>query len=123
MNSKSLIRVLCEFNSCDVEKLRETIIKNYPKNLAFLRTLLIRTTHLKINFPLIPDFLTYRGAVALFSHRGYKGITVDQYYLVRHKIDLKYPFLQCLAVRGGSGHISYFPLEVLEIIDIDGLKI
>jgi hypothetical protein len=48
----------------------------------------------------------------------YLGITVDQYYLCKHKYDLQHPYLPCIALKGGGDHIDYFPLEVLEVLNL-----
>lgn len=78
---------------------------------------------MKENVVIKPDFITNRSAQILFSFRGYKQVTVDQYYFIKHNIDLFYPHLPCLAVKGGGDHKFYFPLELIEIIDLDSLKL
>jgi hypothetical protein len=46
------------------------------------------------------------------------GLTVDQYYFVRHNTDLEFPYLPCVGIMGGNNHISFFPLEILETIEL-----
>jgi hypothetical protein len=48
------------------------------------------------------------------------GLTVDQYYFVRHNTDLEFPYLPCVGIMGGNNHVSFFPLEILETIELIG---
>lgn len=136
--NKNLVKALCELNKCEPENLQEFIRRNYHKNYDFIKGIIIFTKnfikllflenvlitkHLKKNIVIKPDFITNRSAVNLFSHRGYKKITVDQYYFIKHKIDLSCPNLPCLAIKGGGDHKYYYPMEVIEIIDIENLKL
>lgn len=121
--NKNLVTALCEFNKCEPINLAEAIHRNYVANFNFIKSGALQTKHLKFNITICPDFITNRKACALFSHRGFKKITVDQYYFIKHNWDLRYPFLPCIAVKGGGTHKNYFPLEVIEFFDIDALKI
>lgn len=121
--NKNLVEQLCELNKCTPTLLHQYIRQNYEKNLKYIKSGILKTNHLKKNNVITPDFITNRPSARLFSHRGYKHITVDQYYFIKHKLDLKYPNLPCIAIIGGGTHKTYYPLEVLEFFDVDDLKI
>ena len=114
--TRDLIQVLCEFNSCKIYNLKNLIVKNYEKNLEFIKSKNLRTTHLKMNVNLNADGLTLRGPSSLFALRGFKNLTVEDYYKIRHSIDLQCLSLPCIVVKGGGEHVSFFPLEVIEVI-------
>jgi hypothetical protein len=125
---KNLLDVLCVFNNCHINDLALTIRNNYKANIDFIRTLVLRTKHLKNNDVIKPDFVTNRPACQLFALRGYKGIDVDQYFFLKHNCDLMFPNLPCLAIKGGrikggGIHKTYYPMEVVEVLDIKDLKI
>lgn len=121
--NKNLVKALCEFNKCEPLNLADVIRRNYSENLNFIKSGVLRTTHLKYNITICPDFITNRKASCLFSHRGFKKITVDQYYFIKHNLVLRYPYLPCIAVKGGGTHKNYFPLEIFEFFDIEDLKL
>jgi hypothetical protein len=128
----NLVAMLCEFNRCDPFELHAVIRENYEQNLNFLKTLNLYTNHLKNNILIRPNFVSNIGANQVLSHRGYKGkcnqikktltffrqgLTVDQYYFARYNIDLEYPHLPCVGMLGGSNHVSFFPIELLDSVE------
>ena len=114
--TKDLIQLLCEFNNCKIYNLKNNIVKDYEKNFQFIKCKNLRTTHLKMNINLNVDGLTLRGPSSLFALRGFKNLTVEDYFKIRHSINLQCLNLPCIVVKGGGEHVSFFPLEVLEVI-------
>lgn len=123
LSNKNVIKMLCKFNKCEPTDLAKAIRSNYLDNINFIKSGVLKTNHLKYNIIICPDFITNRNAKELFSFRGFKNITVDQYFFIKHKLNLQYSYLPCLAIKGGGNHKSYYPLEVIEFFDIDELKI
>ena len=99
------------------------MLENYEENIKFLKSLVIQTRHLKNNMLIRVDRITKFGSNRMFAYRGLLGITVPQYYFVKHGIYLSFRGLPCIVQRGGGMHVSYFPIEVLEVLDLDCLSI
>lgn len=118
MNS-SLIDVLCKLNRCKVGNLAEQLQMNPEINRKFVQTLTLQTTHLRPverNFLLKPAFITRKPATILLAIRGSMAATVNMYYYLRHGRRLSFPKLPCVAVKGGRGHLSFYPLELLSVV-------
>ena len=119
----SLIDSLCELFSCKPLQLRELL--NHPMNRErvnnYLRGRQLRTTHHKpaTNNKLIKfGDLTMLGANKLLAYEGYcDRMTVRQHFYGRHRIRLIHFSMPCVVVynSGGTGHNSYYPLEILTI--------
>jgi hypothetical protein len=112
--SKSLIEQLCEFNGCQINELGDALQNDILRNNEFLRQLNLITTHLQHpNFVIVGEFLTRKNAHNLLAIRGRMAVSVEKYFYLRHRRRLHYPYLPCVAVRGGRGHLSFYPLEML----------
>ena len=84
----------------------------------------IRTTHLHPkhrNSRVYCNDISIENSNFLHALNGYLGITVRQYYVVKHSRKLRHPYLPCLIEHGGirkrngRPHRSYYPLEVLAV--------
>ena len=71
--------------------------------------------------------LSIQNANYLHALNGYLGITVRQYYVVKHQRKLKHSYLPCIIEQGGMmkgrrrRHQSYYPMEVL-VVELRILK-
>lgn len=121
---QKLIKLLCEYNKINCDEyyppiLEEAIRKSYRKHNDFVRKLELCTNHLCPawrNIPLQAAFITHKSARALLAFKGEMRVSVYQYYFLRHRQRLLFPQLPCVAVKGGNGHVSFYPLEVLDVI-------
>lgn len=116
----SLIKILCKFNKCSVEQLDYFLTTHRYKNQQFLQNLKLKTNHLRPferNFCIDAAFLTRKSSSQLMAFKGRLGVTVYQYYNLRHRLTLKFPRLPCIAVKGGGQHIYYYPLEVVNVVE------
>jgi hypothetical protein len=112
--SISLIEQLCEFNGCQINDLGNALHNDIIRNNEFLRQLNLMTTHLKQNnLNIVGEFLTRKNAHNLLAIRGRMAVSVEKFFYLRHRRRLHYPYLPCVAVRGGRGHLSFYPLETL----------
>ena len=65
--------------------------------------------------------ISIQNANYLHALNGYLGITVRQYYVVKHQRKLKHSYLPCIIEQGGMmkgrrrRHQSYYPMEVLNV--------
>lgn len=113
-----LIHHLFDYNNCqNMVELEEAMRKNYESNVEFIRSLHLKTNHLRPptkNIPLQAAFLTRKSARALLAFKGEMRVTVYQFYYLRHRLRLIHPQLPCIAVKGGNGHLSFYPLEVID---------
>jgi len=76
--------------------------------------------------------ISVQNANCLYAFNGYLGITVRQYYAIKHQRKLKHAYLPCIIEYGGiikgqrrhRRHESYYPIEVLavELTIINGKK-
>lgn len=112
---RSLIKRLCEFNSCNPEDLIIHLFFCHKENESFIKKLNLRTNHLKQNISVNASKLSCRGSNKTMAFRGFLNITVQQYYYAKHKINLRYPYIPTVEVNGGGDHKSYFPIECLSI--------
>jgi hypothetical protein len=120
----TLIDHLCEFNGCLINELGDKMRNDIDRNNEFLRQLNLITTHLQQhNFHLLGEFFTRKNSRKLLAIRGRMAVSVEKFFYLRHRRRLQYPYLPCVAVRGGRGHLSFYPLEMLfvhkdQVIDI-----
>jgi len=87
---------------------------------TMLRSLEIRTVHMKPkerNFRVRCDDFSAQNANYVQAHGGYLGITVRQYYFSKHRLRLRHSYMPCLIEHGGRDHQSYFPLEILCVVN------
>ena len=115
----ALIDILCKFNNCDPYYLGTILRYQKKENLEYIQSLgPLSTIFNKNNIFNIND-ITYSGANRLLCFRHHRcKANVEQYYFIKHKISLDYPFLPCLVVYGNRGHISFYPIELLQVTDI-----
>ena len=65
--------------------------------------------------------MSIQNANYLHALNGYLGITVRQYYVVKHQRKLRHSYLPCIIEHGGMmkgrrrRHQSYYPMEVLSV--------
>lgn len=116
----SLIQILCEYNNCTLNQLPKVLIFRRIKNQQFLKKLKLTTIHLRpeeANFCIEAAFLTRKSSQMLMAFKGALGVTVYQYYNLRHRIRLNHPELPCIAVKGGGDHVYFYPLEVINVVE------
>jgi hypothetical protein len=115
--TKSLIDFLCDFNDCQIIDLGTAIRNAIVRNNEFLRQLELKTTHLQENLPISGEFLTRKNARILLAIRGRMAVSVEKFFYLRHRRRLQYPYLPCVAVRCGKGHLSFYPMEMLFVLE------
>ncbi|KAI1700028.1 phlebovirus glycoprotein g2 domain-containing protein [Ditylenchus destructor] len=116
-----------------IQKMRCGNVRNLQRRLKkhserqrwtnHLRSQTLKTNHLKPkmpdnrerNFTLRIAGLTWGGARTMKAYRGFGGVTVLEHYRNKHSRSLNYPDLSLVMVRGGAGHFSYFPMEVINV--------
>jgi hypothetical protein len=114
--SRPLIELLCEYNNCKPWTLDEKLEKYRSKNIDFIKSL--GPLHTFNGYKVQIDDLSYKNARNLKAFRNHQcKATVEQYYFIRHKITLKYPYLPCIIVKGGKGHLYFYPIEILFVTD------
>lgn len=57
--------------------------------------------------------LSHLPACRLFAFNGYLGVTVTQFYYVKHNKKLRNSHFPCVMVRKGNNQIDYFPIELM----------
>ena len=123
----SLVKYLCDLLKCSRDELPATIRVN-----PFRVALLLEGVHLYHTPPvtertfgdepprqLTPvrvDGVTKAGVNTLFACGGHLGITVEQFYFIRHGRTLRYPQLQCIVQQQGDyGGQLYMPIESVRV--------
>lgn len=76
---------------------------------------ILKTQHTKHSFEIKPHFISHKGANRVMALNGFNNITVEEYFFSKHNLVLKHPNLPCIATRGGNEHVSFYPLEILDI--------
>ena len=120
----SVLDEMCRINNCNPWVLRKRIIHRKRQNIDFLQSIVkdigpIYTSYHQTPMEIIPDDISIFGAdtlVAFGPHRSHA--TVEQFYICKYGITLKYPHLPCVVMYGGNrkySHRSYFPMELLYI--------
>ena len=116
-----LVNALCRFNNnCGPPGLAKALARRREENFEFISDKTLMTTHLNIPVIVKPSSFSRRSCAKTCAFGGFLGITVPQYLYIRHGVRLEHPELPCLCVFGGKRrdgrpHISFYPLELLEI--------
>ena len=121
-----LLEHLCMHFDCTLKGLQLHLTNLEMRHLIldYCRDLKIYTTHLRPNArnPCVYcRDISIQNANYLHAMNGYLGITVRQYYVIKHARKLRYPYLPCLIEyggiqrRAGRNHRSFYPLEVLAV--------
>ena len=119
----TLIDILCKFNNCDPYYLGTNLRYQKAENLEYIQSLGPLFTIFNKNDLFTINDITYSGANRLLCFRQHRcKANVEQYYFIKHKITLDYPFLPCLVVYGNRGHISFYPIELLQVADLPALE-
>jgi hypothetical protein len=110
-----ILERLCLFNGCTVAQLTLILRQSKKENLKFLRQQgQLYTNHTSEPFKVRPDDISIYSASQLYAFGTHRSrTTVEQYYMVKYGITLRYAHLPCLIMNGGRGHVSFFPLECL----------
>ena len=110
---------MCAFNNCDMWCLGSKIHADKINNMKFLKNNgPFYTKYHYTQFPVKADEISEFGAnqtYAFGTHRCH--VTIDQYIFCKYRITLRYPNLPCIVMFGGNGHRSYYPLELLYIVE------
>jgi hypothetical protein len=115
-----LLEYLSALNgNCGIDTL-EMLLNNptqREKILLQLKNIDLCTNHHKKTWQIYVkcDDLSVGPATRTRALKGYLGITVRQYYFIKHGVKLRYPHLPCVIEYGEGSHRSYFPLEVLSV--------
>ncbi|KAH7696666.1 hypothetical protein AAVH_36262, partial [Aphelenchoides avenae] len=72
--------------------------------------------HLEHNKEIEFGYLDLRGSSLLPAYNGHLGVTVRQHFYSRHRVELRHPYLPCVAVNGANGQNNFYPLEVIEAV-------
>ena len=125
-----LINELCCLNDCDPRTLAFNIRKKLSKNLDFMKNIgRLFVSHAIQPYDVIPNNISKYSANQLYAFGTHRSrTTVEQYYLVKYGIQLRYPHLPCIIMNGGyledrTRHMSYFPIELIYVENKEkGLK-
>lgn len=113
-----LLSNISKFLNCDVSELSEKLKDNKVRRDVekFLQKECIQTNYHKDSERevYVAELTKNLNAYNAYAYNGKKGITVDQHYYAKHRIDLKFPMLP-LVIQRINGHRSFYPLELLEI--------
>uniref|UniRef100_A0A915CLR9 Netrin receptor UNC5 n=1 Tax=Ditylenchus dipsaci TaxID=166011 RepID=A0A915CLR9_9BILA len=120
-HKKPLIDHLCQIYECSIPELQIMLgnVADRRKILTHLQegNFQLETSHLKPagrNFQIHCSGFTAQSARYVHAFGGYLDVSVRQYYYVRHRLSLKYPFLPCI-VEKTMNHRSFFPMEVVRV--------
>ncbi|KAL3116544.1 hypothetical protein niasHT_009952 [Heterodera trifolii] len=79
-----------------------------------------KTVYYFDSFGLIPnryfqyDGITKESARKQMAYNGFKNVTVDQHFYVRHRICLRYANNPCVIEKHRNGHERFYPLELVK---------
>ena len=115
-----LVDALCRFNKCGPLNLAKALARRREENLNFINDKTLMTTHLMIPVIVKPSTFSRNACSKTYAFGGFLGITVPQYLYIRHSIRLEHAELPCICVFGGKRrdgrpHVTFYPLELLEI--------
>ncbi|KAL3088416.1 hypothetical protein niasHT_027105 [Heterodera trifolii] len=65
------------------------------------------------------DGITKKSARRQMAYNGYKNVTVDQHFYVRHRICLRYANNPCVIEKHKNGNERFYPLELVKMKDDD----
>jgi hypothetical protein len=116
-----LLQYLCSILDCRVNELELYLMNVKVRRLIIkhLRKCQLTTSHIRApgsNFSVRCEDITCRSATVLRALNGYLNITVRQYYLLKHRVDLHHPYLPCIIMYGGRRHRSFYPLEIVQVV-------
>ena len=121
-----LLEHLCAHFNCTLKGLQLNLTNLEMRRwiLDYCRQLKIHTTHIRPkhrNPRVYCQDISIQNSSFLHALNGYLGITVRQYFMVKHGRKLRHPYLPCLIEHGGiqrragRNHRSFYPLEVLAV--------
>jgi hypothetical protein len=117
-----LLEHLKVYKACTIQEL-QVLFNNLDerrKLMDYMRyQLRLFTSHLKPtnrNFPITAHSLTPECVQYVLALGGYLGVTVRQYYYIKHGVKLRHPYMPCIIEYGNNGHHSYYPLEVVKVV-------
>ncbi|KAL3073273.1 hypothetical protein niasHT_016926 [Heterodera trifolii] len=61
------------------------------------------------------DGITKESARKQMAYNGFKNVTVDQHFYVRHRICLRYANNPCVIEKHRNGHERFYPLELVKV--------
>lgn len=116
--NRSAVRDLCEFLHCDVRSLKCKLENPSVRDMVekFLADHHIYTTYKIRTEPLKFSGITQESARYMPAYDGFKRTNVDQHYYSKYRINLRYPWLQCVMEPRERDGYSYFPLELLKLV-------
>ena len=123
-----LLDHLCDHFKCSLNELQVhlTNVEMRRRIIRYCRGLKLQTGGLKPSVQngrrIYCNDISTLNANYLHALNGYLGITVRQYYVVKHQRKLQHAYLPCVIEHGGvmkghgrRRHQSYYPLEVLTV--------
>lgn len=108
-----MITYCCNFLQCTPCELNQKFYSHSYDLENALKGSQITTTHTNREF--VFEKFSYCPAKKIYAFRGYKRITVDQYFFCKYQINLKHSQLPCVIVRRSKKHIDFYPIEVLNV--------
>ena len=101
--TRYLIEELCRFNNCSPGMLGSHFRKNRDANLKFIQDVgPLFLAHTLGHYPIVANNISKYSANQLYAFGFHKSrTTVEQYYLVKHNITLRFPHLPCIIMNGG----------------------
>ena len=109
--------------NCQISHIADKM--NHPDNLkkveSFLNGKQLQTIY-KNHIGEIKEFpfggFTKKSARKQMAYNGFKNVTIDQHFYIRHRICLQYPNNPCVTEKFKNGHDRIYPLELVRIIEI-----
>lgn len=114
MDKRLLIDELCKFNDCKRWELEGRIRQRRQENIDFIQNLpQLENARGHIVYA---DNLSYKNAKTLKAFQTHRcNANVEQYFFIKHRITLEYPYLPCIVMNGGKGHLYFHPIETLYV--------
>lgn len=108
--------------NCQVKNLNDKL--NHPENLDKVNKLLhgknlvtLYKNHIGEHKEFAYGGLSKKSARCQMAYNGFKNVTVDQHFYVRHRISLQFSSNPCVIEKCKNGHMCFYPLELVGIAD------
>ncbi|KAL3120190.1 hypothetical protein niasHT_008944 [Heterodera trifolii] len=116
--------VIASLLNCSARNLCDRL--NHPDEIQkverFLKGKTLQTTYknqLGEEKDFVFDGITKKIARRQLAYNGYKNVTVDQHFYVRHHICLRYANNPCVIEKHKNGNERFYPLELVKMKDDD----
>lgn len=108
--------------NCRVSNLSDKL--NHPENFIkvfnYLRGKKLTTlykNHIGEYKEFVFGTISKKSARTQMAYNGFKNVTIDQHFYVRHRICLLFPNNPCVIESSKNGHARIFPLELVALVE------